>query len=356
MDVERQNVGARGKFQFIVCRLYSQRCAHIRIGLYVLLIVYLILGILVIRYVESGKDVATDVPNITQLQLELIEELRTLNFDRENDSWAPLAMEKLSNFTQFVEDAIQKSSTASHAPDWSVLSSLVFCLTVMTTIGYGHVTPATGAGKAFSVAYAALGVPLMLLFLAHIGKLLAKLANSLYMKLRAERKTKTNLVSNVVTVNESGQMSSIGDNFSGTYVWDGARGSILKTGRTNERSRDRGSQVNEEDLEPVTETSKEYEIPAYIVLSAMTAFILIGSVVDSQWHDWSYNDSVYFNAMTLLTIGFGDILPRERSSFYFIYWCAYVLTGLSMMSMCLNLLQKRFTGHVRRLGRLLFGL
>ncbi|XP_078679609.1 potassium channel subfamily K member 2-like isoform X1 [Branchiostoma floridae x Branchiostoma belcheri] len=47
--------------------------------------------------------------------------------------------------------------------------SLFFCGTIITTIGYGHITPQTDPGKLFCIAYALIGIPITFFLLAAIG-------------------------------------------------------------------------------------------------------------------------------------------------------------------------------------------
>nr|XP_019941942.1 PREDICTED: potassium channel subfamily K member 3-like isoform X3 [Paralichthys olivaceus] len=53
---------------------------------------------------------------------------------------------------------------------WKFTGSFYFAVTVITTIGYGHVAPRTDAGKAFCMFYAVLGIPLTLVMFQSLGE------------------------------------------------------------------------------------------------------------------------------------------------------------------------------------------
>ncbi|XP_049878935.1 potassium channel subfamily K member 15-like isoform X1 [Pectinophora gossypiella] len=63
---------------------------------------------------------------------------------------------------------------------WSFSSAFLYSLTVITTIGYGHLSPRTSWGKISTIFYALLGMPLFLLYLTNVGELLARWFKCIY--------------------------------------------------------------------------------------------------------------------------------------------------------------------------------
>ena len=45
----------------------------------------------------------------------------------------------------------------------------------------------------------------------------------------------------------------------------------------------------------------------------MLLYLLLGAQIFSSWEGWTYVGSVYFSFVTLATIGFGDLVPGNRS-------------------------------------------
>ena len=41
---------------------------------------------------------------------------------------------------------------------WHLINAVLFCLTVVTTIGYGHIFPVTWEGQIFCICYATVGM------------------------------------------------------------------------------------------------------------------------------------------------------------------------------------------------------
>ncbi|XP_070562514.1 uncharacterized protein [Ptychodera flava] len=59
------------------------------------------------------------------------------------------------------------------AVKWEFFTGYVLALTIITTIGYGHILPRSSRGQVFCMFYAIIGIPLFLLFLGNLGTCIA---------------------------------------------------------------------------------------------------------------------------------------------------------------------------------------
>ncbi|XP_077981858.1 uncharacterized protein LOC144436871 [Glandiceps talaboti] len=149
---------------------------------------------------------------------------------------------------------------------WDFLSACVFSLTVITTIGYGHMVPATDTGRMFCIFYALIGIPSFLIYLTVMGQLVAmalksvsrSLTHALKMaKLAAgqwkHKSHKTSPVENKVILTNWMQIDEFGDiaTVSGNLVRD--VGEISNHGCTNQNEKTEASSL---DSEPSTMRKK----------------------------------------------------------------------------------------------------
>jgi len=56
------------------------------------------------------------------------------------------------------------------AEGWSILDSLFFSVTTLTTVGYGELTPTTAMSKVFTIVYIFIGIGIILAFLNKIAE------------------------------------------------------------------------------------------------------------------------------------------------------------------------------------------
>uniref|UniRef100_A0A8D3AUD0 Potassium channel, subfamily K, member 17 n=1 Tax=Scophthalmus maximus TaxID=52904 RepID=A0A8D3AUD0_SCOMX len=81
----------------------------------------------------------------------------------------------LTTYTCLNQDDVSKvglSLKGNHTTDgfWKFTSSAVFAATVVTTIGYGNMSPSSTAGQIFCVFFALFGIPLNMVVLNRVGK------------------------------------------------------------------------------------------------------------------------------------------------------------------------------------------
>ncbi|XP_053609659.1 TWiK family of potassium channels protein 7-like isoform X2 [Plodia interpunctella] len=160
-----------------------------QIGLVVLVVVYVLLGALLFEYLESEPQVQKRSV-IQRSREECLKELwaitERLNVLYERN-WTRLVHEQLRKFESSIVAAARQSPEAQ-PPElaldskWTFSGALIYCITLITTIGYGNVSPRTAAGRAATVVYAAAGVPLTLACLAGLGASLARLARLAWLR------------------------------------------------------------------------------------------------------------------------------------------------------------------------------
>lgn len=80
--------------------------------------------------------------DIHSLIVKIVEAASNLNYDGEVETWTR---------------------------SWTFPNTLLFTITIMTTIGYGHICPKSFSGQLFTIVYALIGMPLLMLFLGNVG-------------------------------------------------------------------------------------------------------------------------------------------------------------------------------------------
>lgn len=183
-------------------------------------------------------------------------------------------------------ELVQKNESRSSR--WNFNSGLYFTVTVLTSIGYGHLVPISTLGRIFCISYALIGIPLTLITIADMAKFFSD--------------SITNL--------------------------DHQR---------QKRKMDGGGEESAESVGGLAESScaaKTFVI--ILLLLYLLCSALFFWLVEQQW---DFVDSLYFGLITLVTIGFGDLVPEEENQQYF-GWIAFMFAGLILTTLAVDMCGK----------------
>ncbi|XP_076316589.1 potassium channel, subfamily K, member 16-like isoform X1 [Tachypleus tridentatus] len=164
--------------------------------------------------------------------------------------------------------------------NWSFYNSFFFAITVVTTIGYGHLAPSTVPGRIFCVLYAMIGIPMTGILLAGIGDHFSK---QLLKSLERAKKLYSSKVA------------------------------LILNGMT-------------------------FLLPWFVVFIILPAGIFV--VIEQ----WTFLEGLYYCFISLATIGFGDYVAGNFDGDYIwiyktgvIFW---IIFGLGYLAMILNYISR----------------
>jgi len=136
--------------------------------LIIIYMIYLFFGASVFDAIES--------PHEARIIRELNEYVRQFRLTHSDC----LTDEELNSFVKLVSSANEKGisplNNVSSDQRWTIGQSVFFAGTVLSTIGYGNVSPLTKGGKLFCMVFAIIGIPVTLVLLGAVLERLMKLA------------------------------------------------------------------------------------------------------------------------------------------------------------------------------------
>ena len=102
-------------------------------------------------------------------------------------------------------------------------------------------------------------------------------------------------------------------------------------------------------------------VPITSCLLVLLSYLVVGAMLFAHWEDWSYLDGAYFCFISLMTIGFGDFVPGKSYIYNFdetipeseanaklVLGAVYILLGMGIIAMCVNLMQEKIITEVQR--------
>nr|XP_046269901.1 potassium channel subfamily K member 16-like [Scatophagus argus] len=239
---------------------------------------YLLFGAIIFQMLEREAE----SNNRDHFQLE------KLNFLA---NYTCLDRHALENFVQVIlaawENGVNPSGNSTNPSNWDLSSSFFFAGTVVTTIGYGNLSPSTVCGQVFCVFYALCGIPLNLAFLKQLGKCLSNYLGRL----------------------EKGMISVV----------------------------------------PHKQTVEALAVSLFFIAGSLL-FLVIPPLLFSYVEGWTFGEGFYFAFITLSTIGFGDyVVGAEPGKKYITLYRSlagiWIIFALAWLALILNM-GNRIMAHV----------
>ena len=163
-----------------------------RVGLCFVVIGYVVVGGFIFKSIEGSyeeekaknKTLINDVVNTrTENLVNEIWNMTKFELVFHEKNYTNKIKAKLIDYQKNLTDAFKegyKGNSNHTIIKWTFPGSILYSVTIVTTIGYGHITCETDAGKIATIFYAIVGIPMMLLCLANIGTSMANLFRFLY--------------------------------------------------------------------------------------------------------------------------------------------------------------------------------
>uniref|UniRef100_A0A0N4Z3Y1 Uncoordinated protein 58 n=1 Tax=Parastrongyloides trichosuri TaxID=131310 RepID=A0A0N4Z3Y1_PARTI len=236
----------------------------------------------------------------------------------DHDEWASQFREYMVSVSELVDDRrpirkelIQPDNLDNMHNKWTFPTALLYVLTVLTTCGYGEVSVDTDVGKVFAVVFALVGIPLMFITAADIGKFLSE--------------TLLKFVNNWNRMTRQCKR----------YI---RRKSLQEANGNLETLEMLGIDGAEEKL--------WFPIGAYV--GCICLYCSMGSAMFINWErTWSFIHAFHFGFNLIVTVGLGDIVVKDYLFLSLIV--AFVIVGLSVVTMCVDLASTHLKAYFTRI-------
>ncbi|KAI1715735.1 ion channel domain-containing protein [Ditylenchus destructor] len=114
----------------------------------------------------------------------------------------------------------------------------------------------------------------------------------------------------------------------------------LQSNTSSSKSKSSTKTKASEDL-PTGEYDGKRDAPVLTALFVTFGWMGLSAAVFCLWEEWSYFTSLYFFFISMSTIGFGDVTPKHPE--YMVASFIVVVVGLSLVSVCINVVQEKFS-------------
>ncbi|XP_077977045.1 potassium channel subfamily K member 18-like [Glandiceps talaboti] len=298
--------------------------------------------------ISDGSSTKPPTLDVSLLRLELLQSLHGI-WSNDPENWTTQATNMLTShehqmnkIAKRTQDSQQEEKIAN-SDEWETkydfgdwFNSCFFCLTVITTIGYGHMTPQTVYGIIAFVIYSVVGIPLFFMYIFKLGEHLSQPVKRVYWYVRClivrlwssvfgGRSYETNEQFRELQNPDNDNIQRIDLENIAEEDEEGEEPSVSQGQRVKAVDR----QTPDTHTIVITDrTSLGYvEVPIFVLLIVVIVYILIFSAIFQEMEDWNYGPAFYFSLVTLTTIGFGDLLPATDPASKHLVVSLYIIFG-----------------------------
>lgn len=214
-------------------------------------------------------------------------------------------------------------------------------------------------GRAITIVYAIIGIPMFLILLADFGKLFTRGIKFLWVFVRRLYYTGTfrkirkhqHVQQMVHGMNIVYEIAMRRPTLANLGIFDPEKGEseTAKTPGTPQSQHDTHGSTAETPTSPVPETfliDDEFNLPISVAIGILLLYIFLGAAVYCIWEDWTYFESIYFVFISMSTVGFGDFVPQHP--IFMMCSIAYLIFGLALTSMCINVVQVKLSDSFKQ--------
>ncbi|XP_040908402.1 potassium channel subfamily K member 4 [Toxotes jaculatrix] len=256
-------------------------------------LLYLVLGAVVFRALEAPREEGK------HMQLQDTRRDFLLNFTCvDSDNLQSL----IEEVVEAVGAGVDPSSNTTFVSQWDLASAFFFSGTIITTIGFGNISPKTEGGQLFCIFYALVGIPLFGILLAGVGD----------------------------------------------HLGTGLRKTVAKIETLFLKWR-------------VSPTIVRVISAVLSILLGCLLFVAVPILVFQEVEGWTLLESAYFVVITLTTVGFGDYVAGDSGIagsdhwykplvwFWILLGLAYFASILTMIGNWLRVLSKKTRAEMEEL-------
>lgn len=227
---------------------------------------------------------------------------------------------------------------------WQFLSGLLWTMTVVTSIGYGHTSPSTWEGQITMISYAFLGMPLFLLTCAEISVMLADLYVIFYKHVvlfpcnvyKGYQEGKDEYEDDDLIIDPSSHQA---ENYDDPFRDMNSKPKVqpVKVVPT----------LMEKEEDDDEEEGNNVRVPFVIIIGTFIGYMIGGGFLFKMLEDWDFVVGIYFTYVSLSSVGFGDYSPgtahmsegdKVRASRNLLFGTTFIVIGMSILGMCMSLM------------------